>query len=152
MTGDIVQGALREERKRAHATQQQIADYLGVDRSTYTYYESGKLRVPISVLSRLATYYDLPVSVFFSEPNRRIDFYSGGPSAEQAPQKRSDVAGAADSGGAEQTRTLTFEERQLLSQLRARVCCEDSEAVLESLKTDEIYDDGVLTYFADPDA
>ncbi len=151
MTGDIVQGVLREERKRARATQRQIAEYLGVDRSTYTYYETGKLRVPIDVLSRLAAYYDVPVSIFFSEPNRRIDFYSGGASEKLSANKQTGAA-AADGNGAQQQRLLTFEERQLLSQLRARVCCEDSEAVLESLTPDEITDDGVLTYFADPDA
>ena len=149
MTGDVVQGVLREERKRKHATQQQIADFLGVDRSTYTYYETGKLRVPINVLNQLAAFYELPVSAFFSEPNRRIAFYSG--ASPDAAQNEAAGASLAEGRVDASARSLTFEEQQLLSQLRARVCCEDAETVLQSLAPEEICDDDLLAFFADPD-
>lgn len=151
MTGDVVQGILREERKRKHATQQQIADFLGVDRSTYTYYETGKLRVPINVLNQLAAFYELPVSAFFSEPDHRIAFYSGGTSLEYAGRNGIADASAQGERAGASARSLTFEEQQLLSQLRARVCCEDAQTVLQSLVPEEICDGDLLAFFADPD-
>ena len=40
-------------RKEAGFTQQQIAELLGLDRSTYSCYETGKVRVPLKKLQQL---------------------------------------------------------------------------------------------------
>lgn len=50
---DIIR-ALRKERG---LTQQQVADYLHLDRSTYAYYESGRTKLSIDVVVKLAHFY-----------------------------------------------------------------------------------------------
>lgn len=44
---------LKTYRKDVGFTQQQIADVLGIDRSTYTYYESGKILPDIKTVRKL---------------------------------------------------------------------------------------------------
>ena len=41
-------------------SQAEVSKLLGIDRSTYTYYETGKIRVPLAVLDKLAEIYLLP--------------------------------------------------------------------------------------------
>ena len=50
---------IRKLRKEKHLTQQQVADYLGVDRSTYAYYESGRSRLSIDLMVKLAHFYQV---------------------------------------------------------------------------------------------
>ena len=45
---------LRNLRDERNLTQQQVADYLKIDRSTYAYYESGRSQVSIDVIVKLA--------------------------------------------------------------------------------------------------
>jgi len=47
--------ALREDRD---LKQRQLADYLNVDQSTYSDYETGELNVPIPVLIKLSAFYN----------------------------------------------------------------------------------------------
>jgi len=47
--------ALREDRD---LKQRQLADYLNVDQSTYSDYETGKLNIPVAVLIKLSAYYN----------------------------------------------------------------------------------------------
>ncbi len=51
-------------RKEAGFTQQQIAELLGLDRSTYSCYETGKVRVPLRKLQQLAVIYNLDLNAF----------------------------------------------------------------------------------------
>lgn len=44
---------IRYARKQCGFTQQQVADFLGVKRSSYTYYETGHTQVPVELLSPL---------------------------------------------------------------------------------------------------
>ena len=48
-------------------TQSSVAEVLGINRSTYSYYESGTTRPDPVVLGKLASYYQIPVDVFFEE-------------------------------------------------------------------------------------
>ena len=58
---EVVAERLKELRKKADKSQQAIANYLGVDRSTYTYYENGK-RLPMSEnLFALAELYNVSI-------------------------------------------------------------------------------------------
>ena len=41
-------------------TQKQVADLLGVDRSTYCYYELGKIKPDIDTIMKLADIFDVP--------------------------------------------------------------------------------------------
>ena len=62
---------LKDQRKSRGYSQLQISQYLGINRSTYTYYESGHTSPSIYTLFRLALYYGIPVSEFFPESVRK---------------------------------------------------------------------------------
>ena len=47
----------RKLRKERGFTQQQVADYLNLDRSTYAYYESGRTNPNIGIVVKLAHFY-----------------------------------------------------------------------------------------------
>lgn len=50
---------IREIREYYFLTQQNIADILYIGQRTYADYESGKIRIPIDSLLRLAQFYDV---------------------------------------------------------------------------------------------
>jgi len=54
---------IRKLRKERGFTQQQIANYLCVDRSTYAYYESGRTKLNIDVVVKLAHFYQIRYAV-----------------------------------------------------------------------------------------
>ena len=58
---------LKTLRQRFGFTQADVAQVLGVTRSTYTYYENGTTRPDPAALGKLAHLYDLPVEVFYQE-------------------------------------------------------------------------------------
>ena len=49
--------AIRELRKERHLTQKELADFLGIDRSTYAYYESGRSKLNLGIVVKLAHFY-----------------------------------------------------------------------------------------------
>lgn len=52
---------LKNVRKKHKLTQQDIANVLGIDRSTYTFYETGKTSPSISTVYKLAEIYNVTV-------------------------------------------------------------------------------------------
>ncbi len=70
---------LRRLRLEAGYTQQNVADSLNINRSTYTYYETGKTTPDIHTLKVLAKIFNVGVDVFlvddaadvFSDPGKR---------------------------------------------------------------------------------
>jgi len=48
---------IRGLRKEKGLTQQQVADCLGIERSTYAYYESGRTRLNADIIVKLAKFY-----------------------------------------------------------------------------------------------
>lgn len=52
---------LRNIRKRFKITQKSIADYLGITVRTYQRYEEGKIEPPLSTLTDIAHYFNLPI-------------------------------------------------------------------------------------------
>lgn len=52
-------GNLKRLRSTYELSQQDIADKLGVERSTYTYYESGRTEPSINMLSRILEIYNV---------------------------------------------------------------------------------------------
>lgn len=52
---------LRSIRKTCNLTQQQVADELEIDRSTYAYYETGKTTPSIFTLMKLAQLYQVSI-------------------------------------------------------------------------------------------
>ena len=45
---------IKKFRKKINYTQKQVADYLGVDRSTYSYYELGKIIPDVKTIMSLS--------------------------------------------------------------------------------------------------
>ena len=52
---------LKNLRKSKNLRQQDIADYLSVAKSTYSYWETGKIEMCYDVLFRLADFYDVTI-------------------------------------------------------------------------------------------
>lgn len=52
---------LRRLRRERRVTQQQIANYLYIDRTTYTYYETQGTLPTINTLIKIAQYYDVTI-------------------------------------------------------------------------------------------
>ena len=58
---------LRRLRVTAGYTQQNIADILNINRSTYTYYETGKTMPDIHTLKILSNVLNVPIDIFLEE-------------------------------------------------------------------------------------
>lgn len=52
---------LKEIRKNCALTQQQVANALGIERSTYTNYETGKTEPSMDTLRKIIMLYDVPL-------------------------------------------------------------------------------------------
>ncbi len=52
-------------------SQQHLADALGVERSTYCGYETGRRKVNVETLLKLSEFYNLPMSAFLDEPSNK---------------------------------------------------------------------------------
>jgi len=59
---------LRELRGERKLTQQQVADHLKIDRSTYAYYESGRSQVNVDVIAKLAHFYQVSYATLIGIP------------------------------------------------------------------------------------
>ena len=59
---------IRELRKERGLTQQQVADHLNVDRSTYAYYESGRTRLNINIVVSLAHFFKVSYATLIGKP------------------------------------------------------------------------------------
>ena len=59
---------IRNLRKERGLTQQQVADCLNIDRSTYAYYESGRTRFNIDVMIKLAHFYEVSYATLIGRP------------------------------------------------------------------------------------
>ena len=58
---------LKTLRKENGLTQQQVADYLHLDRSSYAYYESGRTKINIDILIRLAQFFQISLAMLVGE-------------------------------------------------------------------------------------
>ncbi|MBR0423824.1 MAG: helix-turn-helix transcriptional regulator [Clostridia bacterium] len=50
----MITGIIKKLRKSCGYTQKEVADILGVDRSTYAYYESGRIKPDIDTIRKLS--------------------------------------------------------------------------------------------------
>ncbi len=51
--------------------QREIASYLGIDQSTYSDYENGKLNIPIDSFIKLADYYNTSIDYLVGRTNNK---------------------------------------------------------------------------------
>ena len=54
---------IRKLRRERDLTQQQVADYLEIDRSTYAYYESGRSKLNLDIVVKLAHFYQIRYAI-----------------------------------------------------------------------------------------
>ncbi len=57
----IISERIKAARKECKLTQQQIADILGLDRSTYSYYELGHLKPSVEVIVKLSAVFNVDI-------------------------------------------------------------------------------------------
>ncbi len=60
----MLQERIKAYRKSNKLTQQQVSDALNIKRSTYAYYEIGKNRPGIKIISKLARLYNVSIDTF----------------------------------------------------------------------------------------
>ncbi len=65
--------ALRILRVRAGLTQKQLADMLELDRSSYTYYETGKSMPTVVAFWRLSCLYGVSMDTMMGESEKRLE-------------------------------------------------------------------------------
>lgn len=58
---------LREIRKKQGLTQQNVADFLGLDRTTYTYYETGTICPSLGTFKKLSEMYRVSIAYLICE-------------------------------------------------------------------------------------
>jgi len=58
---------IKQLRRQNNLTQQQVADFLHIDRSTYAYYESGRTKTSVEILLRLARLYKITLGQIVGE-------------------------------------------------------------------------------------
>ena len=59
---------IRKLRQDRGLTQRQVADYLRIDRSTYAYYESGRTKIPVDLMVKLAHFYKVSYATIIGVP------------------------------------------------------------------------------------
>jgi len=96
-------------------TQYQVADVLNIDRSTYTYYESGKTSPDIATLRRIATLFSIPPEAFlFPEKYGEMDIKKLRVRSFKIPRIDPQRIGELTA----EERELTAEERELIAAYR----------------------------------
>lgn len=61
--------SLKQIRKMRNLSQEDVAKYLGMSRSMYSFYENGRFTPSEAIVARLAEFYDLPVDVMSGKVN-----------------------------------------------------------------------------------
>ena len=59
---------IRKLRKERGLTQQQVADHLQIDRSTYAYCESGRTRLNVNIVVDLAHFFQVSYATLIGRP------------------------------------------------------------------------------------
>ena len=67
---------LKYYRENCELSQQQVANTLNIDRSTYTYYETGKTTPSASTLLKLSKIFNVPCAVFHESINQELNLNS----------------------------------------------------------------------------
>lgn len=62
---------IRDLREDSDKKQRELAEYLHIDQSTYSDYETGRINIPIEALIKLADFYDTSVDYIVERVNDR---------------------------------------------------------------------------------
>ena len=101
---------LKYYRENCELSQQQVANVLNVDRSTYTYYETGKTTPSASTLLKLAKIFNVPCSIFLESINQELELNSL--VADSVDNKKSSDTGSYEAD--EKIYNLSKEEKDML--------------------------------------
>ena len=72
MSGDPMKyRRIRDLREDSDLTQETLAQHLNISQRSYSYYESGKRKVPVAVFSALADFYGTSVDYLMGRTDRR---------------------------------------------------------------------------------
>lgn len=124
--------ALRKYRLLAGFSQKSVAEALGITRSAYTYYETGKTSPDPTTLNRIAKMFGVPLEVFFVDGIETIPdelyLHDSGATKQRAPREiQAEPQRIGD---------LTADEKMLVAYLRGRNI--PGERVLDLIK--QLYD------------
>ena len=73
MAKPIMSNKLKELRKNSALTQQDIAEVIGVDRSSYSYYENGKASPSFQVLIKIAKVFNVTLDyIVFGDDSKTV--------------------------------------------------------------------------------
>ena len=121
----IVAQRLKTARQACKLTQNQVAEILGIDRSAYTYYETGKTSPSLTNLLRLASIFKVEVAWLLGEADPSTHLISAGDDALSLMKAVSESRMA----------DLSREERQLVAFYRMMRGEGRGDAVLKALKS-----------------
>ena len=114
---------LRDIRKHCGFTQQQVAAVLKIDRSTYTYYETGKTSPDIPTLKTLAALFNVSVGELLTDETGTL-----------SPVSETDEEPAAeDNTLPERANKLTRTEREAMLYFRA-LNAEERKRILQTMR------------------
>lgn len=113
---------LKSIRKEHKLTQQDIANVLGIDRSTYAFYETGKTTPSVTTLYKLAEVYNVPIERFIENESESAHF-----------EKKREVDMSVSSPGIDQLANLDKDEKMLLMCYRL-IDSKNKEKAMEMLK------------------
>ena len=68
---------IRELRKKKGLTQQAVADCLNIDRSTYAYYESGRTKLNVDIVVKLAYFFQVSYATIIGQPEPVLSASTG---------------------------------------------------------------------------
>lgn len=126
----MIRDRIRQARKENGYTQDDMAAVLGVDRSTYTYYETGKCELPVKALLVASSVFDLPIEWFMTndegKPETAIVPAASAlnstsiflPETAAKGRKGAKAAAAEEPSEKSCASTLTSEERVMLARYR----------------------------------
>lgn len=69
---DILAYKIKKFREDIGYTQQQVAEFLNIDRSTYAYYESGKTTPDLKTIENLSEIFKIPISELLEKEKKPI--------------------------------------------------------------------------------
>lgn len=67
----MIKNRLRDMREDKDLNQKQLAELLNIHQTTYSDYEIGNLNVPVSVLFKLADFYNTSIDYILGRTNER---------------------------------------------------------------------------------
>ena len=70
----MCQNKIRDLREDNDLSQKELAEMLKIHQTTYSDYELGKLNVPVSILHKLADYYNVSIDYLLGRTNIKIPY------------------------------------------------------------------------------